>query len=71
MASDDPPAGRYAVTCEIAHGLSCNVVLRADKLDDLLGEAMQHGAQAHGFTPAFYDESRRKQITSAAKQSAR
>ncbi len=44
----------FEVGCAELHPVRCDVRLRGADLESLVSVACEHGADAHGFTPAWY-----------------
>ncbi len=65
-----PPAIQPAsveLLCSDVHFVDCAVRLSSCRPDDLVRLAREHGAQAHGFTSAWYTEARQDLITGRFK----
>lgn len=46
--------GRLQMRCADAHPVGCSAEQDGDTFDELVAWAQDHGATAHGFTPAWY-----------------
>ncbi len=44
----------FELACSAVHPVRCGVLLTSLDRDDLIELTCEHGAQAHGFTPAWY-----------------
>ena len=61
-------AGAVELACDRVHPVSCSEVLHASSLAGLVAIAMEHGASAHGFTPAWYTQDRQHAMAAAVTQ---
>ncbi len=52
------PGPMFVLRCCDVLPLGCDASWRASSPGDLIHSARQHGASAHGFTPAWYDSDR-------------
>jgi len=57
------------VSCERLHPFGCAEVLRASSPDELVAIAMEHGAYAHGFTPAWYTAKQQEAMAATVARS--
>jgi hypothetical protein len=57
--------GDFGVRCADVHPTGCDRTLRAQRPDDVVELAREHGALAHGFTPAWYSKQRLATIAAA------
>jgi hypothetical protein len=48
----------FELCCADVHPQGCAEVLHARRSGDLVEVAREHGARAHGFTPAWYSQRR-------------
>lgn len=58
----------FELRCSDVHPLRCDEALRAGSLGDFVARVREHGAQAHGFTPVWYDAERLAVIVRAVTQ---
>jgi len=58
----------FELCCADVHPQGCDEILYARNASDLVEIACEHGARAHGFTPAWYRE---PQLASMAAVAAR
>ena len=49
---------RFEATCSSLHGGHCNMRFSANSPSRVVAAANEHGAAAHGFTPAYYSQAR-------------
>ncbi len=68
QASQATSSGAVELSCDRVHPVSCSEVLHANSLVGLLAIAMEHGASAHAFTPAWYTPDRQHAMAAAMKQ---
>jgi hypothetical protein len=61
--STAPSPGSFELQCAELHPVHCDVQLRAASAEHLLICACEHGAYAHGFTPAWYSAERLAAMT--------
>jgi uncharacterized protein DUF1059 len=57
--------GDFELRCSDVHPTGCNRKLRAQRPDDLVELAREHGALVHGFTPVWYSKQRLATIAAA------
>ena len=73
-AETEPPPSQvslpdmFELRCAEFHPVRCDVRLRAASLERLMIIAREHGALAHGFTPAWYDSRRLAAIAEIVTQ---
>ena len=60
-----PLPQRFEVRCADIHALSCEETLRAERRNDVVALACDHGAVIHGFTTAWYSDKRLAMIARA------
>jgi predicted small metal-binding protein len=66
------PAGHvFELRCADVQPVRCGVELRAASAEELLGLACEHGARAHGFTPAWYSSSRLAAMAATVRRRSR
>ena len=61
-------AAAVELPCDRVHPVSCSEVLHASSPAGVVAIAMEHGAGAHGFTPAWYTQDRRRAMAAAVTQ---
>ena len=65
---DSLPAPVFELCCSSVHPVHCEHRLRAPTAETVLGLAQDHGCHAHGFTKAWYTESRLAQMSAAVRR---
>jgi len=62
-AAPDSSSRSIELACERLHPIHCAEVLIADSPAELVAVARVHGADVHGFTPAWYGPDRLNTMT--------
>ncbi len=62
-------AGRLSLRCTEVHPVSCDAAWSSPSAAELVARAIDHGARAHGFTPAWYTHERIARIEQATRGS--
>jgi hypothetical protein len=60
------PGRQFRLRCSDVHPVRCGVALGSSDVEDLVSQTRAHGANAHGFTPAWYSPQRIAAIAAAA-----
>ena len=60
-----PDSHRFRLRCDDAHPVPCDVAWSGSNAAELVAVAAAHGANAHGFTPAWYSPTRVAAMTVA------
>ena len=60
-----PGPRRFSLRCDDAHPVPCDVAWSGSTAAELVAVASAHGANAHGFTPAWYSPMRVAAMTVA------
>lgn len=60
-----PDSHRLRLRCDDAHPVPCDVAWSGSTAAELVAVASAHGADAHGFTPAWYSLTRVAAMTVA------
>ena len=69
LPEHEPSPRNFALRCADVHPVNCDVTWHSSDPEELILDASEHGAAAHGFTPAWYSPARVAAIAAAVIRS--